>query len=83
MLGFYFKRVYLVPKQIRLLSVHLFGYILVILLFIAFIVWNGSIVVGDKSAHEAAIHLPQVTNSPHQTKLDTALMAHFFAVILF
>lgn len=60
MLGFYCKRVYLVPKQIRLLSVYLYGYILVILLFTSFVVWNGSIVVGDKSAHEAAMHIPQV-----------------------
>ncbi|XP_055305543.1 putative Dol-P-Glc:Glc(2)Man(9)GlcNAc(2)-PP-Dol alpha-1,2-glucosyltransferase [Sitodiplosis mosellana] len=57
---FYSKRVYLVPKQIRLLFVHLIGYILTIAAFIAFILVNGSIVVGDKSAHEAAIHLPQI-----------------------
>lgn len=49
------------PKQIRLLFVYLFGYILVILLFVAFVWVNGSIVVGDKSAHEAALHLPQVS----------------------
>lgn len=57
---FYFKRVNLVPKQMWLLFVHLFGYILTIVAFIVFAVVNGSIVVGDKSAHEAAIHLPQV-----------------------
>lgn len=61
MFGFYLKRVYLIPKQIRLLSVYLIGYILVILFFIGFIYVNGSIVVGDKSAHEAAIHFPQVS----------------------
>lgn len=60
MIGFYLKRVYLIPKQIRLLSVYLIGYILVILLFAGFVYVNGSIVVGDKSAHEAALHLPQV-----------------------
>lgn len=60
MLGFYFKRVNLVPKQIRLLFFHLFGYVLVIMAFIIFVVINGSIVIGDKSAHQAAIHLPQV-----------------------
>lgn len=36
------------------------GYILVIALFAVFVIINGSIVVGDKSAHEAALHLPQV-----------------------
>lgn len=60
MLGFYLKRVYLVPKQVRLLFVHFIGYIIVIVAFIAFVLVNGSIVVGDKSAHEAAMHLTQV-----------------------
>lgn len=59
-LGFYLKRFYLVPKQIRLLFNYLLGYILVIVAFIIFVFMNGSIVVGDKSAHEAALHLPQV-----------------------
>lgn len=58
---FYFKRIYVLPKQIRLLVVYLFGYISVMLSFIAFVLWNGSIVVGDKTAHAAALHLPQVT----------------------
>lgn len=60
MIQFYFKRIYLLPKQIRLLVAYLFGYILVLISFIAFVLINGSIVVGDKNAHEAAIHLPQV-----------------------
>lgn len=62
-LQFYCKRIYVVPKQIRLLSMYLSGYIAVIIIFIAFILINGSIVVGDKSAHQAAIHLPQVSNA--------------------
>lgn len=37
-----------------------FGYFLVIFAFIAFLIVNGSIVVGDKSAHEASIHIPQL-----------------------
>lgn len=60
-LGFYCKRYYLVPKQIRLLSAYLYGYITIILAFVAFIMFNGSIVVGDKNAHQAALHLPQVS----------------------
>lgn len=60
-IGFYIRRIYLIPKQIRLLTVYLMGYIIVITMFIAFIFVNGSITVGDKKAHEAAIHLPQVS----------------------
>lgn len=61
-IGFYFRRIYLIPKQIRLLCAYLSGYIVVIALFAAFIHYNGSIVVGDKTAHEAAVHFPQVTS---------------------
>jgi alpha-1,2-glucosyltransferase len=38
----------------------LYGYILIIIGFIAFLFVNGSIVVGDKTAHEASIHVPQL-----------------------
>lgn len=38
----------------------LYGYIAVVFGFIGFLVYNGSIVVGDKTAHEASIHIPQV-----------------------
>lgn len=38
----------------------LYGYIAVVLGFIAFLVYNGSIVVGDKTAHEASLHIPQL-----------------------
>lgn len=37
-----------------------YGYFLIILSFIAFVFFNGSIVVGDKTAHEASIHIPQL-----------------------
>lgn len=36
------------------------GFILVSVLFAGFLFYNGSIVIGDKSAHEARLHLPQV-----------------------
>lgn len=36
------------------------GYFLVLLAFGAFVLYNGSIVVGDKTAHQATIHLPQI-----------------------
>lgn len=37
-----------------------FGYFLIIFAFVIFLIVNGSIVVGDKSAHEASIHIPQL-----------------------
>ncbi|XP_058449613.1 putative Dol-P-Glc:Glc(2)Man(9)GlcNAc(2)-PP-Dol alpha-1,2-glucosyltransferase [Malaya genurostris] len=47
-------------RVIKLIFSSYYGYILNILAFMAFLYWNGSIVVGDKSAHVAAIHLPQI-----------------------
>lgn len=38
----------------------LVGYFLVGAAFIAFVLWNGSIVVGDKQAHQASLHLTQL-----------------------
>ncbi|KAJ8923631.1 hypothetical protein NQ315_010210 [Exocentrus adspersus] len=35
-------------------------YAVILLVFVIFIVLNGSIVVGDKTAHEVAIHIPQL-----------------------
>ena len=35
-------------------------YVLLVGLFAAFVVWNGGVVLGDKSAHVATIHLPQM-----------------------
>ncbi|KAL1114883.1 hypothetical protein AAG570_007707 [Ranatra chinensis] len=36
------------------------GYIIVIISFITFVISNGGLVVGDKSAHQAEINLPQL-----------------------
>lgn len=38
----------------------LFTHLIILISFIAFVYVNGSIVVGDKKAHEATIHIPQV-----------------------
>lgn len=57
---FYAKRFYLIPKQIKLLVAHLFGYVLVLAGFVGFVLYNGSIVVGDKDAHTASVHVPQL-----------------------
>ncbi|KAI5634623.1 DIE2/ALG10 family domain-containing protein [Phthorimaea operculella] len=32
----------------------------ILISFVAFVVWNGSIVLGDKKAHEATLHIPQL-----------------------
>uniref|UniRef100_A0A182KBH1 Dol-P-Glc:Glc(2)Man(9)GlcNAc(2)-PP-Dol alpha-1,2-glucosyltransferase n=1 Tax=Anopheles christyi TaxID=43041 RepID=A0A182KBH1_9DIPT len=36
------------------------AYAIVLVGFVTFLAFNGSIVIGDKSAHEAAVHLPQL-----------------------
>jgi hypothetical protein len=48
------------PRAILAVLKKTFWYILVGAAFVAFVVWNGSIVLGDKTAHEATFHLPQV-----------------------
>ncbi|KAL5120186.1 glucosyltransferase [Pleosporales sp. CAS-2024a] len=35
-------------------------YLILLGLFASFVVWNGSVVLGDKSAHTATIHVPQM-----------------------
>ncbi|KAF1940815.1 hypothetical protein EJ02DRAFT_379113 [Clathrospora elynae] len=35
-------------------------YISLVMIFAGFVAWNGSVVLGDKSAHTATIHLPQM-----------------------
>ncbi|KAH6639335.1 alpha-1,2 glucosyltransferas-like protein alg10 [Boeremia exigua] len=36
------------------------AYVSLLLSFAGFVVWNGSVVLGDKSAHTATIHIPQM-----------------------
>lgn len=80
MAGFYLKRFYLIPKQFKLLAFYLFGYVSVILAFIGFVLWNGSIVVGDKSAHEAALHLPQVRDLKTKRVVSIKFMKNLLKV---
>lgn len=42
---------------------NLWSFILLLASFVAFVLANGSIVVGDKSAHEASLHLVQVNDN--------------------
>eukprot|EP00731_Ephydatia_muelleri_P006212 Em0003g460a len=45
-----------VPTLLRMLWPHVCS----ILLFLLFIVWNGSVALGDKTHHQAGLHLPQL-----------------------
>lgn len=38
----------------------LWPYVCSVLLFLLFVLWNGSVALGDKSHHQAGLHLPQV-----------------------
>lgn len=49
-----------IQKSLALVTNQLYGFVIVILSFILFVLWNGSIVVGDKSAHQATLHFTQV-----------------------
>lgn len=57
---YHLKRFDLILNQIKTILIDFTGYIIVLAVFIVFLLINGSIVVGDKSAHEASLHLPQV-----------------------
>lgn len=46
--------------NIPLILAKLWSFILLLVAFAGFIVWNGSITLGDKSNHQASIHLPQL-----------------------
>ncbi|KAF2846343.1 glycosyltransferase family 59 protein [Plenodomus tracheiphilus IPT5] len=35
-------------------------YIALLIMFAGFVIWNGSVVLGDKSAHTATVHIPQM-----------------------
>ncbi|XP_014602993.1 PREDICTED: putative Dol-P-Glc:Glc(2)Man(9)GlcNAc(2)-PP-Dol alpha-1,2-glucosyltransferase [Polistes canadensis] len=40
--------------------INLFPYIMVGIIFLIFLIWNGGIVVGDRTAHVPIIHIPQL-----------------------
>lgn len=48
-----------VSEPFRVLSIAL-PYIPVAACFVAFLIWNGGIVLGDKSMHVAVLHVPQI-----------------------
>lgn len=57
---YHLKKFDLILNQIKSIFIDFAGYLIVLGAFIVFLLINGSIVVGDKSAHEASLHLPQV-----------------------
>ena len=48
------------PTQLPDLLLALAPYLTLLTAFAAFVVWNGGVVLGDKSNHTATIHLPQM-----------------------
>ncbi|KAK0268673.1 glucosyltransferase [Friedmanniomyces endolithicus] len=48
------------PKRLASLFLALAPFLLLAALFLAFILWNGSVVLGDKANHTATLHLPQM-----------------------
>ncbi|KAG5676778.1 hypothetical protein PVAND_006587 [Polypedilum vanderplanki] len=54
------KKPKMLYELILKILINFYGYIIVILCFVLFLILNGSIVVGDKQAHVATIHLPQL-----------------------
>lgn len=56
----YLHRPDLIWTHFKAILMLFYGYISVIIGFLVFVWYNGSIVVGDKCAHQAAIHVPQV-----------------------
>lgn len=72
--------------------VNIAAYVSVLVTFLAFVVMNGSIVVGDKDAHTASIHLPQlfyfslfllIFAWPHVITHLRDFLAYFFKNMLF
>lgn len=48
------------PQRLLTISQALAPYIVLVTSFLAFVVWNGGVVLGDKSNHIASLHLPQM-----------------------
>lgn len=56
----YLHRPDLIWTHFKAILMLFYGYVAVIIGFLLFVWYNGSIVIGDKCAHKAAIHVPQV-----------------------
>ncbi|MCJ1308262.1 glucosyltransferase [Agyrium rufum] len=61
----------------------LLSYIAVLLMFACFVVWNGGVVLGDKSNHVATVHLPQMLYIwPYITFFSWPLLYPYFLTFL-
>ncbi|KAJ4357655.1 glucosyltransferase [Didymosphaeria variabile] len=61
----YFALLLYLPRNVLLLRPvavvkAIIPYVVLLVLFAGFVLWNGGVVLGDKSAHVATIHLPQM-----------------------
>ena len=72
------------PKRISNLLMTLAPYLTLIGLFASFILWNGSVVLGDKSNHIATLHLPQMLYIwPYFTFFSWPLIYPYLAAVPF
>ncbi|KAK7191019.1 hypothetical protein DPSP01_007809 [Paraphaeosphaeria sporulosa] len=60
----YFAFLFYLPRDVLMKPIAVikavFPYLILLGLFGGFVLWNGGVVLGDKSAHMATIHLPQM-----------------------
>uniref|UniRef100_A0A336LNB5 Dol-P-Glc:Glc(2)Man(9)GlcNAc(2)-PP-Dol alpha-1,2-glucosyltransferase n=1 Tax=Culicoides sonorensis TaxID=179676 RepID=A0A336LNB5_CULSO len=56
----YLHRPDLIWTHFKAIMMIFYGYISVIVGFLMFLWYNGSIVIGDKCAHQASVHIPQI-----------------------
>lgn len=77
----YLHRPDLIWTHLKAILMEFYGYVAVIFGFIVFLWYNGSIVIGDKCAHQAVIHVPQV-KSRHLSRFQYLTGFHFFSDLL-
>ena len=71
------------PKRIATVLAKLAPYMLLMFLFAGFVLWNGGVVLGDKSNHIATIHLPQMLYIwPYFTFFSWPLIYPYVAALL-
>ncbi|CAL8108876.1 unnamed protein product [Calicophoron daubneyi] len=73
----------LTVSALRRILAGLFSHVLVALLFGAFLCWNGGIVLGDRTAHEASVHIPQLFYFATFCSLFTPVEYLFYCQLLF
>lgn len=66
LIGDLFKRPRAFLRDFKFVIQNLWGFIVIMTSFVAFVITNGSIVVGDKTAHEAKLHLAQVCRNNNE-----------------